>query len=135
MDDGFAISSCTAGAQGRFDLAAKPLVDLDGIDPKRRAAFHFKEFRSSVIVPLDFDPVFYGLSDWTGDVDAALRSFAPQTGENGASDTAKRLPGIVRHRKAPSENPGILVNRAERLPDDDPADWTQQGYGSFHCSL
>jgi hypothetical protein len=99
MDDDFAVSSCTAGAQGRFDLEAKPLVDLDGINPKQRAAFHFKEFRSSVIVPLDFDPVFYSLSDWTGDVNAALRSFAPQTSENGACDTAKRLPGIVRHRK------------------------------------
>jgi len=56
--------------QSDFDLMTEIAIDLFGIDPERRAAFHLEPLGGGIVVPLDSDSIFYRFAFWTGDANA-----------------------------------------------------------------
>jgi hypothetical protein len=84
----------SVGAKSSFNFMTELPVDLRGVDPKGRPAFHLKQLRGGVIVPLDFDSILHCFPFRTGDADAGLRSSLPQPRKNGACNSSKRLLGI-----------------------------------------
>ena len=82
------------GAKSSFNFMTQLPIDLRGIDPKRRPAFHLEQFRGGVVVPLDCDSILHCFPFWTGNVDTGFRSSPPQPRENRARNSSKRLLGI-----------------------------------------
>ena len=66
-------SSCPAGAERRFDLLTELFVDPSGVNPKRNMdAFHFEEFQSGIIIPMDSYPIFCCFSGGAHYMDSPL---------------------------------------------------------------
>jgi hypothetical protein len=80
--------------KGSLNFMTQLPIDLRGIDPKGRPAFHLEQFRGGVIVPLDGDSILHCFPFWTGNADTGFRSSPPQPRENRACNSSKRLLGI-----------------------------------------
>ena len=82
------------GPKGGLNFMTQLSIDLRGIDPKGRPAFHLKQFRGGVIIPLDGDSILHCFPFWTGNADTGLRSSLPQPRKNLARNSSKCLLGI-----------------------------------------
>jgi len=87
-------SSGSTRSTSGLDFVTEIPADAGGVDPKRRSAFHFQQFRFGIVVPLDDDSILFDFSMRSCDADADLGSFLPQAGKNGPRDSVKCLPGV-----------------------------------------